>query len=900
MFRFAGAERRPAIAAAAAALALLAVVATAEDGREPPPRGVVRPLAPRTNRTTKAKVELGAKLFTDRRLSVDGASACATCHVASLAFTDGRAVPTGRGGKKLARNAPTLLNVGLVRDLFHDGRAPSLEEQARAVLLHPDELGWPDAGAFAEHMAGIEEYTPLFEEAFGDPAVTMQRTVRALAAFERTLLSGDAPFDAWWAGDEAAMSDAAARGYRLFIADAGCVQCHSIRQSYALFSDGRFHNTGAGKDEGKADPGRAKITGEADDTGAFRTPTLRNIELTGPFMHDGSLAILEEVIDFYVDGGGRNPHLSALMRPLALDEEDRADLLAFLKALTSPVLPPLEDCDKLLAEGRPRDALAAFEAELVRNPNSDRAADGAARSALELDERGPLLRAEHALRARVRVTSPGGANDGEPEVAAHLLLLARVSAALTNKEEALAVARAEDAILVYRRVRRAEGAAWPVRDEALLGEALWLRVRGRRGEAIDLLTARAAAETAPRSVREALGTHRYRRGFRGYAGDGATDADTADMRAAGELLDTLEAEQPLYGVAVLLRAYAWHYAGETEKARTAYIDALGDDSAAERALAGLRNLMSPDIAGYRALLEELLAKRPRDSALLYFVGCERLGAGDVARAEQALRKRIDVEPFETAWPRVYLARALLLQKRRDDAMDAYFDALRVRPGLAAVVAEVEGAIRARRLDGFAAVDAMIADYDRFLAVRPDDARFQVLSRNNLAFTLREVVSSFTSRGPARIQTFPDGTPERARALLKKCVALYAEAIARIPEDVDDLPFAERWVYAGVFNDTGLMHHYFAAEQDFERAEEMYLRAFDLTGGAYQDAYFYNLQFLYAFELPGREAQWLELAEVAKDALLREDPSSETGFSPDEIKRRAALRDWERLSATLGR
>ena len=182
---------------------LLACVALADDAV---PAGVVRPLDPVTNRTTDAKVELGRTLFADRRISADGSLSCASCHVASLAFTDGRPVPLGVGGAELKRNAPTLLNVGLVRDLFHDGRAPSLEEQARQVFLNPLELGWPDAEEPARQIAAIEEYPPLFEKAFGDDTVTLQRILRAIAAFERTLLSGDAPFDRWWRGDEDALT----------------------------------------------------------------------------------------------------------------------------------------------------------------------------------------------------------------------------------------------------------------------------------------------------------------------------------------------------------------------------------------------------------------------------------------------------------------------------------------------------------------------------------------------------------------------------------------------------------------------------------------------------------------------------------------------------------------------
>jgi hypothetical protein len=163
-----------------------------------------------------------------------------------------------------------------------------------------------------------------------------------------------------------------------------------------------------------------------------------------------------------------------------------------------------------------------------------------------------------------------------------------------------------------------------------------------------------------------------------------------------------------------------------------------------------------------------------------------------------------------------------------------------------------------------------------------------------------VAASYSSRGPARIHTFADGADPRALATLKLCVKIYEEAVELIPPDAADLSFKKRWDYAAVLNDTGLMHHYFTETQDFARAEALYLRAFELTQGSYQDSYFYNLQFLYGFELTGRDEKWLDLARVAKDAILKEDPQSATGFSPDEFKRKAARADFDRLSAKHGK
>jgi tetratricopeptide (TPR) repeat protein len=291
---------------------------------------------------------------------------------------------------------------------------------------------------------------------------------------------------------------------------------------------------------------------------------------------------------------------------------------------------------------------------------------------------------------------------------------------------------------------------------------------------------------------------------------------------------------------------------------------------------------------------------PDSPAVQYFAGWELLQQGRLDEAEAALRRRIELEEVATAGPHVYLARVHAARGEREEATGQYAVALALDARFAGLVAEFEGYIRGRELDGFAAVDALIADYDVFLATNPDDRRFQCLARNNLAFLLREVAASFTSRGAARIHTFPEGVPDDARRIAAACLRIYEEAVALIPEDVENQEFRERWIYAGVLNDTALILHYFAELQDLERAERLYLRAFDLTDGAYMDAYFYNLQFLYGFELEDREERWFELAEIAMDAILKEDPESETGFSPDPIKRRAARRDYERLASALGR
>ena len=880
--------------AALAAVALLStVVATAAPdppSTAPPPRGVPRPLAPASNPTTREKADLGGRLFADTRLSRNGKVACATCHVATLAFADGLATARGVSEKPLARNAPSLLNVALLPTLFWDGRAASLEEQARIPLLHPDEMGLADDEEVARIVTAAPEYPPLFEKAFGDRTITLQRVARALAAFQRTLLAGDAPFDRWWAGDEDAMSESARRGYRVFVDRGACAQCHSLRQSHALFTDGDFHNTGAGKGEGLADLGRYVVTKRDEDRAAFRTPALRNVALTAPYMHDGSLATLEAVVDFYVEGGRENPHLSPLIHPLDLDETERADLVAFLHALTSPALPALDECDRLLAEGRPADAFAAFRREIDERGGGDRALDGLARAALALDGRIELAEAERRVRARLAEVSPNRLRDGTPEATRWLLHVARLDVALSQHEEAMALARQDDALIALRRIRTARG----LTDEAALLEVRILESAGRPEEALAILEP--ATSPALLVLRAKV---RYRRGWRSFADGSPSARDREDLAAAADALDALPLAD-LDDEAALFRATARHWLGDVERARSAYLAAAEREDAAERSLRGLRNLLAKDLARYRADLAALRTRRPDSPAVLFLTGFEALEQGDLDAAETALRRRLEVETSPGAGTHLLLARVERRRGRRAESLAQYAVALALEPWAPGLVAEYEGLLRERTLRGFDDVDALVAEYRKFLVAGSDEPRFQALARNNLAFLLRDVAASYTSRGPARLHTFADGAPPKAREVLRTSLRLYEEAAALVPEDVADLPFAERWLWAGVLNDLGLMLHYFPEIQDLARAERFYLRAFEITGGAYQDAYFYNLQFLYGFEVEGRDAIWLDLAARAKDAILREDPSSPTGFAPDEMKRTAARRDHERLSAKLRR
>ncbi len=292
----------------------------------PVPLGLQAPDVPDDNPVTDAKVALGKVLFFDKRLSRDSTVSCSTCHDPAKGWTDQAPVSTGIRGRKGTRSAPTVLNAAYMETLFWDGRAKSLEEQAKGPIENPVEMGFtlPEAAA---RLAGIKGYAPLFKAAFGDGSVDIDRVAMAIASFERTVLTGNSPYDRWRAGDKTAMSPAAVAGYRLFndAKRANCVACHSGFN----FSDSDFHDTGIGADE----PGRGAITHQGKDMGAFKTPTLRNLKYTGPYMHDGSRKTLVEAIDLYDGGGVPNPNLDARIKPLHLTEIEEGDLAYFLDAL---------------------------------------------------------------------------------------------------------------------------------------------------------------------------------------------------------------------------------------------------------------------------------------------------------------------------------------------------------------------------------------------------------------------------------------------------------------------------------------------------------------------------------------------------------------------------------------
>lgn len=278
---------------------------------------------------TAASVALGRRLFFDPSLSSDGRVACASCHDPERSFADSLPVSRGVHGTTGRRNTPALINALWNRSFFWDGRATSLEEQVLRPIEDPAEMDARVVDVVAR-LRKDAAYVAAFEAAYGTPP-ERGTLARALAAYVRTILSGDAPFDRFRAGAADALSPAAKAGFRLFVGRANCATCHVG----PTFSDQRFHNTGvAFRDGVVVDSGRFLVTRRTEDLGAFRTPTLRDVERTAPYMHDGSLATLEDVIDFYAAGGRPSPHLDREIRPLRLGPEEKRALIAYLRALT--------------------------------------------------------------------------------------------------------------------------------------------------------------------------------------------------------------------------------------------------------------------------------------------------------------------------------------------------------------------------------------------------------------------------------------------------------------------------------------------------------------------------------------------------------------------------------------
>ncbi|MGH7863375.1 MAG: cytochrome-c peroxidase [Candidatus Binataceae bacterium] len=294
-----------------------------------PPLGLPAVPVPADNPLTKAKVELGRALYFDPRvLSVDGSVACASCHSPGLGWSNGAPVAVGVMGQKGGRSAPVIYNTAYESLLFWDGRSNSLEDQAAGPIQNPIEMGQGQGNLpkVAKRLNAIPSYRAMFVKVFKDPA-TPQNITRAIASYERTILSGNAPIDRFQAGDTKALSEQAQRGWELFKGKANCTTCHVGFN----FADGDFHNLGVGMNKKKPDLGRHEVTKKAEDKGKFRTMTLREITESAPYMHDGSIATLEEVVELYDRGGDKNPNLDQQIVALHLSNAEKADLVAFLK-----------------------------------------------------------------------------------------------------------------------------------------------------------------------------------------------------------------------------------------------------------------------------------------------------------------------------------------------------------------------------------------------------------------------------------------------------------------------------------------------------------------------------------------------------------------------------------------
>ena len=283
---------------------------------------------PDENPLTAQKVELGKQLFFEKRLSRDNTIACASCHLPERALTNGERVATGIQGHHGLRNVPTIFNRAYGKSFFLDGHAVSLEEQALEPIQNPIEMNM-NLDELEKRLYSIESYREKFEEVFGEQP-TSKNTARALATFVRTMLSGNSAYDRFEHGDAIALSESAKRGLQIFRGKGNCIACHVGPN----FTDEKFHNTGvAFKDMTAPDWGRFAVTKVDRDKGAFKTPTLREVSRTAPYMHNGSFASLQEVVDFYSQGGIQNPYLDEEIRPLKLTEQEKKDLIEFLKSL---------------------------------------------------------------------------------------------------------------------------------------------------------------------------------------------------------------------------------------------------------------------------------------------------------------------------------------------------------------------------------------------------------------------------------------------------------------------------------------------------------------------------------------------------------------------------------------
>ena len=333
-----------------------------------PPLGLPPIPQPEDNPITQSKVELGRRLFFDRRLSLNDTFSCAMCHVPEQGFTSNElAMAVGVEGRSVRRNSPTIYNTAYLTRLFHDGREETLEQQVWGPFLAQNEMANPSVGAVIGKIRRIPDYKGLFEKAFEGRGVSMETVGMALASYQRVLVSGNSRFDRWYYGkDEHALDESAKRGFGVFSGKGGCTGCHAVGDEFALFTDNDLHNTGTGYHESMgirpdkelitlapgvqvevdraivdavgeappADVGLYEVTQNPHDRWKYRTPSLRNVALTAPYMHNGSLSTLHDVVEFYDQGGVANELRDPRIRPLHLSPSEKDDLVAFLRSLT--------------------------------------------------------------------------------------------------------------------------------------------------------------------------------------------------------------------------------------------------------------------------------------------------------------------------------------------------------------------------------------------------------------------------------------------------------------------------------------------------------------------------------------------------------------------------------------
>ena len=311
---------------------------------------------PPDNQPTAETIALGRRLYYDPILSADNTVSCATCHSPQYGFADPKPVSEGVGKKTGNRQSPPVTNAAYFHVQFWDGRSPSLENQAEGPVQNPVEMA-NTLVTVEQRLNADPSYREAFAKAWGAKPITYEMVEKSIASFERTVISGNSPFDRWKYGhDQKAVNDSVKRGFVVFSSKkkGNCTACHQVEENYALFTDNKFHNVGVGVDLGNiTDPGLFAVTHNEADRGKFKTPSLRNIANSAPYMHDGGLKDVKEVIDYYIGAGNSNPNLDKEIHVLDfLTGEERADLQAFLISLTGEMPPNVGPLDGANTEAR--------------------------------------------------------------------------------------------------------------------------------------------------------------------------------------------------------------------------------------------------------------------------------------------------------------------------------------------------------------------------------------------------------------------------------------------------------------------------------------------------------------------------------------------------------------------